>query len=407
MFKKLVKPLLALTAMSCLITGSVHADDEFPNMPKEAHSANGVVTIYLPNSSWKEVKYDGACAAFSNGSDFILFEHYAKGEPVKDIEVGAENELYYETIQTAKDVKLVFYGYADDQESLDEIKTAVGNASVDVSKLPAEEKHEIVKDQYSIEANDFTGYVVASELNVRSENGLDAEPVGGLVYGDEVHVKGNVLLNGVFNGWYQIDFNGGNGYVTADYISTVKPEPQPTPQPVVNVSVVRADGTDEGTHFLHKEDGGWVDNYGDAFMDNGDGETWTRSSDGTLWTSGELPIKPVLNVSVVRADGTDEGTHFLHEEGGSWIDDAGDAFMDNGDGETWTRSSDGTLWTSGELPITPVLNISVTRADGTDEGTHFLHEEGGGWVDDEGEVFTDNGDGETWTRSTDGTLWTE
>lgn len=350
MKKVFVKSGLVLAAAACLMAGCVYAEDA-PEKEKEIVSENGAIDISLPTEEWKEVKYDGACVAFSDGDDMILFNHFAKDEPVKNVEPGEGDELYCESIETTKNEKLVFYGYADKKEDLDQIKVAIAKAKVDPDKLP-EEKHEIVEDQYSIEANEFTGYITANEVNVRSEKGMDADPIGTLYRADEVHVTGNVLKNGSSCGWYQIDFNGGKGYVSAEFISTNKPEPQPQPQPdlppVVNVGITRADGTDEGTHFVHKEGDGWVDDHGDSFTGHDDGVTWTRNTDGTLWTSEEHPqpeseIKPVLNISITRADGTDEGTHFVHEEGGGWVDDHGDAFTDNGD-NTWTRTTDGTLW---------------------------------------------------------------
>jgi len=58
-----------------------------------------------------------------------------------------------------------------------------------------------------------TGKVTASEsLNVRSGPGTDYAKVGELAHGDTV-----VILHEI-DGWYQIEFDGGEGYVSARYV---------------------------------------------------------------------------------------------------------------------------------------------------------------------------------------------
>ncbi len=47
--------------------------------------------------------------------------------------------------------------------------------------------------------------------------------------------------------------------------------------------------------------------------------------------------------------------------------------------------------------------LVLHRADGS-KGEVFLRQEGGGWVSNQGDAFTNNGNG-TWTNGTDGTLW--
>ncbi len=62
----------------------------------------------------------------------------------------------------------------------------------------------------------FTGYVAtdSDSLNVRSAPSSDAAKIGSLPKGSAVTVTGYDM-----SGWYQIDYNGSTGYVSAEYIS--------------------------------------------------------------------------------------------------------------------------------------------------------------------------------------------
>lgn len=60
-------------------------------------------------------------------------------------------------------------------------------------------------------------YVTANKLNVRSEPATTGARLGELLYGDVIEILGTV------NGWYEISFGGGTGYVSADYASVTPP----------------------------------------------------------------------------------------------------------------------------------------------------------------------------------------
>ena len=70
-------------------------------------------------------------------------------------------------------------------------------------------------DNSNVTAENFTGYVTASALNVRT--GAWGTIVGILNNGDQVKVTGRS------GDWYAIDYNGTTRYVSSKYISTSKP----------------------------------------------------------------------------------------------------------------------------------------------------------------------------------------
>ncbi|MGI6006695.1 MAG: SH3 domain-containing protein [Ruminococcus sp.] len=53
----------------------------------------------------------------------------------------------------------------------------------------------------------------SSAVNVRSLPGMDGDVIGSLEYGEKVTVTGKE------NGWYEITYDGGKGYVYKDYLT--------------------------------------------------------------------------------------------------------------------------------------------------------------------------------------------
>ena len=70
-----------------------------------------------------------------------------------------------------------------------------------------------------IESTSETMYVTAGSLNVRMSYSSDSTVIGTLSYGDKVTVVGRVVTDGVYNGWYQVSFYGGSGFVYSAYLS--------------------------------------------------------------------------------------------------------------------------------------------------------------------------------------------
>ncbi|MGU8835614.1 N-acetylmuramoyl-L-alanine amidase [Clostridium perfringens] len=100
------------------------------------------------------------------------------------------------------------------------------------------------------ESSKVKGVVTASVLNVRTGPSTSYDDIGSLNKGDTVTIVESV------NGWYKIEYNGGFGYVSADYIDTngaVPPsgnEPAPPSRPVGKIKKVVVDpghgGSDPG-----------------------------------------------------------------------------------------------------------------------------------------------------------------
>jgi hypothetical protein len=73
--------------------------------------------------------------------------------------------------------------------------------------------------EFGVRAINATYYVIGGELHVRSSCSFEENILGKLYEGEAVNVIGAVTKGGKDIGWYQINFNGGTGYVVSDYLS--------------------------------------------------------------------------------------------------------------------------------------------------------------------------------------------
>ena len=158
------------------------------------------------------------------------------------------------------------------------------------------------------EAN-YTVYVTASKLNVRSEGSKDATAVGSLSWGTQVTVTGIVRCNGQTNGWLRIQSGNLTGYVSGQYVSDTKPvatatpapataTPAPTATPVAPEDDYYPLPTSVAISAPHEEviivwpcgdgSGQFYDDAGDRFVDADGYSTFTRVSDGKVYYCVEL-----------------------------------------------------------------------------------------------------------------------
>lgn len=75
-----------------------------------------------------------------------------------------------------------------------------------------------------LEAVDKEMYAT-SDVNVRDTSSKKGEKIGSLGYGEKVQV----VSRDKNTGWYQIEYKGGLGFVSDDYLSDTKPAPKPAP----------------------------------------------------------------------------------------------------------------------------------------------------------------------------------
>jgi SH3-like domain-containing protein len=95
------------------------------------------------------------------------------------------------------------------------------NYGVQKETKPTSKKKTTASKKTSKEFKSFTGYVIATELNVRQGAGTNYEIVGTLKKNKSVNVVGEK------GGWYKIKYNNATAYVSKKYISKTKPKSIP------------------------------------------------------------------------------------------------------------------------------------------------------------------------------------
>lgn len=124
------------------------------------------------------------------------------------------------------------YDYLN-QWSADDIEVMVGGAGEEENI--AQEKPAPEVDQSDITALNTTMYS-KGDVNVRKGPSTDYEKIGALTLNQEVKITGQSKSTG----WYRIEFNGGEGYVSQNYLSNSKIT---TPAPSTGGNGLNPDGT--------------------------------------------------------------------------------------------------------------------------------------------------------------------
>ena len=122
-------------------------------------------------------------------------------------------------------VPLTINAFADDNEyetvelEVREIEPVSGYAIAEVHVLDAEQDEvEVEENELKLDNYDkVTLYVITSKLNVRSEANANSDKLGALYIGDCVESLGYI------SGWYMIDYNGQNAFISEDYVTSENP----------------------------------------------------------------------------------------------------------------------------------------------------------------------------------------
>ena len=111
-----------------------------------------------------------------------------------------------------------------------------------------------------------------------------------------------------------------------------------------SVTLYSADGS-AATYIYKATNGNWYDGSGRNYVYNGNG-TWS-GADGSSWSeTAPAPAadKSGASVTVTDEDGLNSQTLYQDSSSGSWVNEAGGIYTDNGDGSF--TGPDGNLWYS-------------------------------------------------------------
>ena len=216
MFRKTVLAIAAAVSLLCMTV---------PAMAETFTSSDGVLSIDLPNENWKEMQDPTKWIVLSDGANVISVDHLSNGEKLPDMSIADDHYVnVYQAVFSTQNEVFIITGSLVDVGKITEVCNAIMSAKV----LKYDTKMAVKKEtpqvsEFSVVAVDKTMYVTSDGLNVRNGCSTNDQIVGGLSYGASVHVIGVVQRNGADYGWYQVDYNGSAGYVSASFLSDSKP----------------------------------------------------------------------------------------------------------------------------------------------------------------------------------------
>ena len=227
--KKFVSGLLLLCMLFTCLTAVAEdaAEDAAASQPAPVfQTADGVLSIQAPNATWVEIQEPDLWFAMTDGDDYILIDHLSNGEVLSATTL-ADDEfaaVYDACVSTPNEVFHII-GCAVDKESLKDIMQAIATIKI----LQFDTKQAIQKvaapvTEFTVDEYNDVLYCTSKHLNVRSSWTVKSPRLGYLKKGEAVQVTGIVRRNGRDFGWYRINYNGGDAFVSAKYLKSTQPK---------------------------------------------------------------------------------------------------------------------------------------------------------------------------------------
>lgn len=299
---------------------------------------DGVLSIAAPvdDDNWAVIPDDQNWFALSDGIDTITVDHYSNGEDlpghtiaedpfvqIYEVCYSTENEIFIVTgkVTYAEDIPYIRDSVNSFQVLQYDTKQAV-TTQPDPQPAPQPDPQPAPQPVYDVTPIEATMWCTSPDgVHVRSYASLDADIIGGISYGDEVYVIGDVTFDGSDSGWLEISFGDGVGYVYEDWFAYEEPDdPEPTGD---EKTIYSYDGSETREIYFYT-DGIWRDDDGNTYRGGMSAEI--DCSDGTVWY--EWPFDPYRTgdeISLYGADGTYNREIYLYSDD-QWRDDNGVIF---------------------------------------------------------------------------------
>ena len=394
MFKKLMTAALAAASVLCL---------SIPAAAETFVSSDGVLSIELPNENWKQMQDPVKWLVFSDGANLITIEHYSNGEKLPESEVADENfvSVYRAEYSTQNEV-FISTGKLVDAARIKEVVGAISTIQIlkyDTKLALKEQKEtEISPSEFSIVPVDKTMYATAG-VNVRRGCSTEETIIGGLELGAGVRVTGVVQRKGADYGWYRVDYNGVDGYVSASFLSDQAPSGVTASGRQFTgkaVTIYAQSGT--AITIYESTDGQWYDGNGvhyiwlteNSLTNDGGGEAFTtnkpaNTGDNGLTVAGDPIYVYWMNGSSEKLTPYSDGSYYTDNWVQYWYAGGG-AYA----------GADGTTLYWDEPILTPDSSGSKGEYGLSSQGSGrpvVVHEEDGQWYDVSGVMYYNQGNG--------------
>ena len=317
MLKRFAVAVSVLAAVLCL---------SIPAAAKTYTSYNGVMSIELPDDSWKEINDVNNWIVLSDGGNMITIDHISNGDTLPGISIADSHYVnIYQTIYSTQNEIFVVKGFVADAAKADAIYQAVLSAKVLVfnTKMPVKMQSTVNASDFNVVPMDETYYATADGINVRLTNSITADIIGSLVKGTPVQVTGLVQRKDQDYGWYRISYDGGIGYVISTFFSTKAPSGKDsgTDGDIYDIkftgtakAIYKSDGS--AVTIYETADAEWYDYSGKKYVQTGDYEFQTE--DGSVTLTANRPVESIVPegepFTVTSLSGT-ETTLTLYSDG--------------------------------------------------------------------------------------------
>ena len=396
MFKK---SMLAAVTAAALIGLAV------PAAAETFTSSDGVLSMELPNDSWKEMADPLRWIVLSDGANMITADHYSNGEDLPDMTVADSHYVnVYQAIVSTQNEVFVITGSLVDASKIGEVCETILSAKVlkyDTKMAVKKEAAAPAAGGFTIAAKDATMYATAG-INVRASYSTSSDIIGALAEGESMKVTGVVQSDGKDIGWYQISHNGNTGYVSASFVSDKAPEAgekkdsteKKDVQFTANAKTIYDSKGNAITVYL-ATDGKWYDKPGTAYVATTDyeftanGQTFYVNKpqvNNTITPTGDSFEVYWLNGNATRLTPYSDGYWYSSE----WVRySLSDGVYYGADGTQLYTNADGSY--RAEKHSLTGNSVTVYWGDGTPETLYEYSD--GNWYTEGGLAFANGGDG--------------
>lgn len=200
-------------------------------LPYEYQTADGLLRITLPNHRWGQLYSDEHDVLFSDGSCAIAVDLYRAKDTLPPIP-SADNthKLIFTSAISADEYVLYLIGYATEETDFPDLAAAINSITVDKTRITKVWPEETPPaPAYSVRDTNYTAWVSANILNVRTGSGTDSSLICQVPLDTKLTVTGEVLKGNDYIGWSRVRLSNGTvGYVSSQFLTTTEPAPKPT-----------------------------------------------------------------------------------------------------------------------------------------------------------------------------------
>ena len=184
----------------------------------------------MSKGEWKEKEDSDYWFEITDGENSIVIEHLAFGVDLPEVKMAGEDDAgVFQTFISTENEVFIITGRAHSRDALQNVIKTAGTIRI----LQYDTKTAVQKEtqaaqsaqaaQPALREINATYFVTADVLNVRSDCSADSETIGSMNKGEAVTVVGSVIKDGAETGWYQIQYQGQNGYVASSFLSQTAP----------------------------------------------------------------------------------------------------------------------------------------------------------------------------------------